>query len=126
MRPNKRLFLLWRLVLIPWGLKAIHTLKVKKLRKLSPCSTLYGDIIISETQVLVQGFTTHVCIMYNAKDMHALAGTAKEGNDLLVWMEEPSGSSFCIWSRCLNKIWTKFSFKHIWSLELQPSIERWH
>ena len=83
-------------------------LKVKKLRKLPPCSTLYGNIIISETQVFVQGFPTLVCIMYNAKDTHALAlgfptlvcimynakdthalaGRAKEGNDLLVWVKK--------------------------------------
>ena len=78
MLQNELLFLLWRLVLILWSLKAIQMLKPMKLRKL-PCSTLYGNIIISETQVFVQGFATLVCIMYNAKDTHALAGRAKEG-----------------------------------------------
>ena len=74
-------------MLILWSLKAIQMLKAMKLRKL-PCSTLYGNIIISETQVFVQGFPTLVCIMYNAKDTHALARRAKEGNDLLVWMKK--------------------------------------
>ena len=88
MPQNERLFLLWRLVLILWSLKAIQMLKVMKLRKLPPCSTLYGNIIISETKVFVQGFPTLVCIMYNAKDTHALAERAKEGNDLFVWMKK--------------------------------------
>ena len=43
--------------------------KSHKLRKLPLCSTLYGNMIISEAQVFVQGFTTLVCIMYNAKDI---------------------------------------------------------
>ena len=76
----------------PVEFEAIQMLKVMKLRKLPLplplCSTLYGNIIISETQVFVQGFTTLVCIMYNAKDTHALAGRAKEGNDQLVWMKK--------------------------------------
>ena len=59
-------------------------LKVMKLRKLPLCSTLYGNIIISEAQVFVQGFTKVVCIMNYAKDTHASAGRAKEGNDLFV------------------------------------------
>ena len=105
MLQNERLFLLWRLVLILGSLKAIQMFKVMKLRKLPLCSTLYGNIIISETQVFVQGFTALVCIMYNAKDTHALAGTAKEGNDLFVWMKKFSlDLSFYIQSHCLNKI----------------------
>ena len=88
MLQNERLFLLWRLVLILWSLKAIQMLKVMKLRKLPLCSTPYGNIIFSKTQVFVQGFTTLICIMYNAKATHALAGRAKEGNDQLVWMKK--------------------------------------
>ena len=68
MMQNELLFLLWRLVLILWRLKAIPMLIVMKLRKLPLCSTPYGNIIISKTQVFLQGFTTLVCIMYNAKD----------------------------------------------------------
>ena len=88
MLQNERLFLPWRLVLILWSLKVIQMSKVMELRKLPPCFTLYGNIIISETQVFVQGFTALVCIVYNAKDTHALAGRAKEGNDLFVWMKK--------------------------------------
>ena len=105
MLQNELLFLLWRLVLILWSLKAIQMLKVMKLRKLPLCSTPFGNIIISKTQVFVQGFTTLVCIMYNAKDTHALAGRAMEGNDQLVWMKKFSPDlSFYIYSCCLNKI----------------------
>ena len=75
-------------MLILWSLKAIQMLKVMKLRKLPLWSTLYGNIIISEAQVFEQGFTSLVCIMYNAKDTHALAGRGKEGNDLFVWMKK--------------------------------------
>ena len=97
MLQNERLFLLWRLVLILWSLKAIQMLKVMILRKLPLFSTIFGNIIISETQVFAQGFTTLVCIMYIAKDTHALAGRAKEGNDLLVWMKKfPPDLSFYI------------------------------
>ena len=84
MLQNELLFLQWRLVLVLCSLKAIQMLKVMKLRKLPLCSTPFGNIIISKTQVFVQGFTTLVCIMYNAKDTHALAGRATEGNDQLV------------------------------------------
>ena len=90
MLQNERLFLPWRLVLILWSLEVMQMLKVMILRKIPLCSTLYGNIIISETQVFVQGFTTLVCIMYNAKVTHALAARAKEGNDLLVWMKKLS------------------------------------
>ena len=105
MLQNELLFLLWRLVLVLCSLKAIQMLKVMKLRKLPLCSTPFGNIIISKTQVFVQGFTTLVCIMYNAKDTHALAGRATEGNDQLVWMKKFSlDLSFYIYSCCLNKI----------------------
>ena len=69
MLQNELLFLLWiEIGIDPVEFEGDSDVKSHELRKLPLCSTPFGNIIISKTQVFVQGFTTLVCIMYNAKD----------------------------------------------------------